>query len=474
MNKSRKNIWIALIVVVIAVAGFVAYRQIAANRAASESSATETAIVLRGDLSITVEAAGSLAPPTEFTLAFPVAGKIYEVLVVEGQAVKQGDVLARLEDNFQAEGDFQALFTPAGVAQADGEVARAQIALDDAKDYLIYLISWDVYYAETKLAEAQAALDAVNADPTATEDAKAAAEKNVKYAQLNLRAAQIKYVDEYCPLYFTYTWIDDVSDEEITDVLPPTAADITLARADLESARVALADAQAALEIVKAGPSALQSPLTALGKEMARLEGIRQKMENTRLTAPADGVVTALFFQAGEYANPGAPVVTLSDLAILEAEVNLDETDVVRIALGMPVVITVDAFPGVEVSGEVIAIALTANVQSGVVLYPVTVRLDPTDLPLRSGMTVNVTFTIEERKDTLIVPFRAVETEGGQAYVTRVTGSGSERVAVTLGLITDTKVEILSGIEEGDVVTVYANPVQDAELMSNPMFGGGK
>jgi multidrug efflux pump subunit AcrA (membrane-fusion protein) len=90
-------------------------------------------------------------------------------------------------------------------------------------------------------------------------------------------------------------------------------------------------------------------------------------------------------------------------------------------------------------------------------------------------MTVNVSFPIEQRTDTLLVPFRAIETEGGQAYVTRVTATGreAERVAVTMGLITDTQIEILSGINEGDVVTVYANPVQDTELMKNPMFGGG-
>jgi multidrug efflux pump subunit AcrA (membrane-fusion protein) len=111
-----------------------------------------------------------------------------------------------------------------------------------------------------------------------------------------------------------------------------------------------------------------------------------------------------------------------------------------------------------------------------VVLYSVTVRLDPTDLPLRSGMTTNVVFPIEQRNDILMVPFRAIETEGGQAYLTRVTDSGreAERVAVTMGLITDTQIEILSGIEEGDVVTVYANPVQDTELMHNPMFSGGQ
>jgi RND family efflux transporter MFP subunit len=197
-------------------------------------------------------------------------------------------------------------------------------------------------------------------------------------------------------------------------------------------------------------------------------------MENTRLTAPTDGVVTALNFQAGEYVTPGKPVAVIGSLTNLEAEINLDETDIPRIQTGMMVVVSVDAFPGQQLTGQVTEIALSANVQSGVVLYPVTVRLDSTDLSLRSGMTVNVTFPVEERIDTLLVPYRAVETEDGQAYVTRVAASGSERVAVTLGLVTDTQVEILSGLEEGDVVTVFANPVQDTELMSGPTSGEGQ
>ena len=162
--------------------------------------------------------------------------------------------------------------------------------------------------------------------------------------------------------------------------------------------------------------------------------------------------------------------------------VNVDETDVAGIQPGMEVIVSADAFPAVELSGQVTEIASLNDLQSGVVLYPVTVRLNSTKpltgsgqaLALRPGMTVNVTFPIEQRNDTLIVPFRAIETEGGQAYLTRVTAPGSERVAVTMGLITDTQVEILSGIEEGDVVTVYANPVQDTQLMRNPMFSGGQ
>ncbi len=351
MNK--KNILVVSIIVVIAVLGFMAYRQVAAKKAAAvESSATETAVVERGDLSMTVDASGSIVPRVEIGLAFTTGGRVAETLVTEGEQVETGQLLLRLDTQ---DLEWQ-------VEQARLSVSIAEYDLSDMRDD---------YYEESD---------------------------------------QVKR-----------------------------------SKAKLEQTQVSLQQAE-------------------------------WRLEQATLAAPISGVVTALFVESGEMANSGQPVVILSDLANLDVDVNLDETDVARIKMGMTVVVTVDAFPGVEVSGEVIEIASTADVQSGVVLYPVTVRLDPTDLPLRSGMTVNVTFTLEEHKDTLIVPFRAIETEGGQAYVTRVTASGreAERVAVTLGLITDTQVEILSGINEGDVVTVYANPVQDTELMNNPMFGGGQ
>ena len=455
---SKKNIWIISIVIVIAALGFIAMRQIAAKKAAAETPATETAVVQRGELSVTVDAAGNLASPTEITLAFPVAGRIYEIPVAEGQTVKRDEVLARLEGNIQAETDFQALFTDAGITKAELAVINAREALDDAIEDLQYVIGSDAYYWETQLKQAEEILAALEADPKAIAEQKTEALKVVDRARLNRD-------------YYYQQNTDYLVEEEDVYV---DDSDIVLARVNLENANVALQDAETALETIKNGPSALQTPLAALGPEMARLERARQNLENTRLVAMSDGVITTLYHQAGEYANPGAPVIALTDVTMLEVDVNLDETDVVKIALETQVVITVDAFPGMELNGEVIEIAPTAAVQSGVVLYPVTVRLDPTDLPLRSGMTVNVTFPIEQRKDTLIVPFRAVETEGGQAYVTRVTATGSERVAVTLGLITDTQVEILSGIEAGDIVTVYANPVQDSELMKNPMFGGGQ
>jgi len=211
-----------------------------------------------------------------------------------------------------------------------------------------------------------------------------------------------------------------------------------------------------------------------LEQAQVSLQQAEWRQEQATLTAPINGTVTALFVDAGEIANNGQIVIVVSGIDTLQAEINLDETDVARIAIGAPVAITVDAFPGAELNGKVIDIAPSASIQSGVVLYPVTVRLNATDLPLRPGMTANVTIIVEKRENTLIVPFRAVETEGGQAFVTLQTTAGSQRVPVKLGLITDTQIEILSGVSEGDVVAVYANPVQDNSLQMRTPFSGGK
>lgn len=348
MNK--KSVLTLSVVLIFAALGFMAYRQISAKRAAAETPATETAVVQRGDLSVTVDVSGSIVPRIEIGLAFSSSGRVTETLVTEGERVEAGQTLLRLDTKDLA---WQ-------VEQARLSVSIAEYDLSDARD---------VYLEESD---------------------------------------QLKRVE-----------------------------------AKLEQAQISLQQAE-------------------------------WRLEQATLVAPFSGVVTALLVEPGELAGNSQTVLILSDLSSLDVDVNVDETDVARIAMRTPVSVTVDAFPGTELSGEIIEISSSADLQSGVVLYPVTVRLDPTDLSIRPGMTVNIIVTIEKRENTLFVPFRAVETEGGQAYVTRVTASGSERVAVTLGLITDTQVEILSGLNEGDVVTVYANPVQDSEVMSSPMFGGGQ
>jgi HlyD family secretion protein len=198
------------------------------------------------------------------------------------------------------------------------------------------------------------------------------------------------------------------------------------------------------------------------------LEQAQLRLDKATLTAPIAGTVTYLDAQPGEIATANQPVIVVSDLTALEVEVNLDETDVASVAVGQETHVIADAFPGVEMAGQVMAVASVAQTQSGVVLYPVTVRLTPGDLPVRAGMTADVEIVTASQADALVVPLRAVHTEGEDAYVDRVVGDQVERVAVALGLMTDAEIEVTGGLAEGDVVVVVASG-QDSDESSGPM-----
>jgi len=165
----------------------------------------------------------------------------------------------------------------------------------------------------------------------------------------------------------------------------------------------------------------------------------------------------------------------ISDLSVLVVDINLDETDVAQVTVGQEALVSVDAFPDAELIGDVTYIAPIAETQSGVVLYPVTVRLEPNEFPVRAGMTADVEIISASQEGALIVPLRAVHTEGERAYVYRLVGGQAEQVEVTLGMMTDTEVEITGGLAEGDEVSVVAAPTQGSTSGFGPggMFGGG-
>ena len=191
-------------------AGWLIMKRQSAQSAASDQP-TETAIVQRGDLAVNIDAIGSLASPTEFALAFSTAGKVSGILVAEGQTVKKGDLLARLEESFQAEYDFQALFSDAGIAQSELALINAQSALDYAVDDLAYLIGLDAYYWEKQLGQAEERLIALNQDSNANVDQETAAEEKLEVArgwrdyfrELNIKELESVKYKEYdvlrCP-----------------------------------------------------------------------------------------------------------------------------------------------------------------------------------------------------------------------------------------------------------------------------------
>ena len=503
------NKWwiIALVVALIAVLA-IAGCQGVAPQGAEAGESTETATVRHDTLLITVDATGSLAPQSEVSLSFSSSGRVAEVLVEEGQAVETGQLLARLETD-----DLELQVAQAQAALAAAEAQLAQLLAPPRPEEV------DVEEANLAAAQAQVSAAAANRDQVsagADEGQIAAAEAQVASATAQQKSAfdmherTMECFNFKLPAGTTLP-NGKVLTEDMEERICPAlgapeeqtryalaVADASLAAAqseledlqagaDADQVRAAQANvatvaaqrdaAQAQLDLLLAGSSEAEIATTQASVDDARvgLEQAQSRLEKATLTAPVAGTVTSLDVQPGEIASANQPVVVLSDLAKLEVEVNLDETDVARLAIGQEAIVNVDAFPGAEMVGMVTYVAPVAESQSGVVLYPVTVRLAPSELPVRAGMTADVAITTASQDDVLIVPLRAIHTEDGRATVDRVAGDQVERVEVTLGLMTDTEIEISGGLSAGDVVLVVASAAQNPNgQMPGPMhmFGG--
>ncbi len=476
-KRMSKKWWIVVaVVVVVGGLGLIGYQYVAGRQQAiAEAQASmETAVVRRDTLLVTVDATGSLAPNDEVALAFLSSGRVAEVPVEVGDVVQAGDVLVRLDDAGARE----------AVAEAELQVAQAEV------DLALAQIEAEAGVAQADLDAAQAEYDETAALSARVGDQLASARINLERAQDAFADAQENYNEVWDPARDWELQIKRMKDaleaeRESTEQalrnaqldLEEAQANYSLAVADISESEVKnaqekLLNAQVALE---SEPLQLEQLENALEQARLQLESAQRALEETVLTAPVDSTVTSLDVEIGETASAGQAVVVLSGLTTLEVEINLDETDVPRVSVGQEAQITLDAFPDAELTGEVTSIAPVAQTESGVVLYPVTVQLSPTQLPIRAGMTADVEITTVSQEDALIVPLRAVHTEGDQAYVYRLVGGQAEQVEVTLGMMTDTEVEITGGLAEGDEVSVVAAPTQGSTSGFGPggMFGGG-
>lgn len=424
--KNRFNLIISGLILVALIAAASFYFQNSANAAATETPAIQTAKVRKGDLAITASGAGVVEPAAQVDLAFRSAGVLNELNVQVGDKVTSAQALARLEENLQAETDLQALFSAEGIAQAELALANAEDHLADATNAYIYSIGDSAWYWQGQMENAEAQLNALGAAATQTQ--KEEAQKLIDKARA--------YYDSYIGL------------QEIPDV------DIALARANLESAKVALTDAQAALDIVHAGPEALRSTISVIGKETAKLESARLAVESTLLTAPFDGTAISVKVIVGQAVNT-APVMTIATTDNLLAHIYLDETDLEKVAVGKLVTITFDAYPDTPVDGEIILVEPALQNVDGSSAVSVWASFAKPEFTILSGMNLEAEVIAGEALDALIIPKQALRELEPGVFAVFIVGANGQLILtpVEVGLMDYANAEILSGLQPGDIVS---------------------
>jgi HlyD family secretion protein len=336
-------------------------------------------------------AEGKLEPAQNVTLNFTSGGLVTEVNVKEGQAVKAGDVIARVKSDAQRDALAQAEAALA-VAQANQTAYRTQLP------QLIAGAEADVKSAQAQQAGAAAGRD-VQAEIIDAESALAQA----KYAQQQAQTA----LDMMYQYNKTGTNLQRVKLAFDNAVKATQAAEAHLKAlksgspsdratgAEIVAGKAGEAAAQARLDqlIAERDGKATDSFEAAIQQAQAAVDSAQVALAQTELRAPVAGTIAQLNLKVGELTPRDQAGVVLADLSGWQIETDdVTEIKVPTIKVGQNVTIRFDALPDAELKGEVESISDVAQNKSGDVVYPVKIKVLDNDPRLRWGMTAAVTF----------------------------------------------------------------------------------
>lgn len=224
-----------------------------------------------------------------------------------------------------------------------------------------------------QLQAAQAQADAAQVALDRLQEGATAAQQRAAQAGVSAAVAQREQAQAQLALLQAGATEEEVRQAEVA---------LSIAEAQVQAARASVGEARAAVSQAEAAVQAAQA-----GVDLARVA-----LEKTTLAAPFEGVALRVDVNQGELSSSQMPAITLADMSRwLVKTRNLTELDVARIAEGDTVRVSFDALPGEEVEGTITAIALSAGMDRGDVVYETTILLpQEMDLPLRWGMTAVV------------------------------------------------------------------------------------
>jgi len=179
-----------------------------------------------------------------------------------------------------------------------------------------------------------------------------------------------------------------------------------------------------------------------------------QKLRDTRIVSPFSGLIVKRFINQGEYVTtmPPSPLFLVMNIDEVEMEVGLPEVHLANIAIGNPVEIIVDTYPGITFKGKISTINPMVDPISRA--FKVKVRIPNGDHRLKPGMFARVKIYPKIHRDALIVPFKSVVRRGGNTAVFIADGDIVSLRAVTEGITNEREIEIIDGLQEGEEIVI--------------------
>ncbi|MBS1984330.1 MAG: efflux RND transporter periplasmic adaptor subunit [Bdellovibrionales bacterium] len=197
------------------------------------------------------------------------------------------------------------------------------------------------------------------------------------------------------------------------------------------------------------------------------------------ILAPLDGTIILRNIEPGQSFAAQDAILVMSDRLTVKAQV--DETDIAQIHLQQRANIVLDAYPGKPIAAIVDQIAYDAKTVNNVTTYVVDVLPKVPPAFMRSGMTANVTFSVEAKTGVLVAPFEAIKNRDGKSSVlVKAPDPKAEPIEkpIEIGVSDGKRVEVVSGLVEGDVILVPQMSADSLRATRNgspfsPSFGGG-
>lgn len=432
--------------------------------------------VERGDLILSVSGNGKIETSREARLTFGSGGKVSKILVKEGDKVKPGDVLARLDSSSLELALKQAQMSQ---TQAEGTLLQAQLAQRNVENTLDSLKNSE---SSLKLAllNAQIARDTAKISLNA---GIGAADYSAVEASLNEAQAYYDYVQRMINQATgnVDTWL--LALERAKEQLNVAKANYDNALAGYDSNQINLKKKQ--LEAADISVSLAQKSIDDLGKNITLQEmqvassaqtvkqtqqavelahqavaDAQKQLDEASITAPFEGVIAAVLVKEGDsIPSPSMMATTVIQMVnpnFLELVIQVDEIDIPSVKLSQEALVKVDAVPDKNYKGKVSAVYPVPLEQGGIVLYKVKIALDISQSSeIMVGMSASADIVAAQHTNILIVPARAVTKNSQGKTVIKVKADNKiVEKEVTVGLDDGLKAEISSGLNEGETVIV--------------------
>lgn len=528
---TKKNIIIVAALFVIVIGASFVFNKV---NGSEEADTINTASVSKGDLTVSIEGSGVIEPIEMYNITSLATGDILQSDFEEGQEVKKGDLLY-VVDTKDIDNDIE----KAKVSLEKQQLSHSQATESYAGLYVTTPISGvitECYVKEgdsvqngTKIA------DIINNEYLVLEipfNSSDAANINVgDTAQVTLENAfyettgTVQYVSSGEIVIDSGATVSTVKIKvknpgSITDADKATAIINNMAcnssgtfdyleqktvtaetSGDVVSVNYTTGDkidagyVIASLESQSAEVTFKQSELSLKDSELA-LQNTYDQLEDYNITSPIDGTVIEKTSKAGDTLDSTTKSTTMAiiaDMSQLTFDIDVDELDIGSIEVGQKVQVTADSLEGQTFEGTISNISKIGTSNDGVATYPVTVVMENSD-GLMIGMNVNAEIVIESKEDVLQIPSSAlnrgnrvlVKDEDGTKAASQKESSnktpareeapdGYTYVKVEIGISNTDYVEIVSGLEEGDIVIVPTEETTTKttqQMMPGGMGGG--